>query len=116
MCNCGQKLNQTHGKVIDFFSEQQSKVQGYNHRYHIGTGVFGIPDPETGIMEQKKIFVKDITYDETVKRGANCLAYLFVPNELMSFDDVTTAYCGGPCQLDCSKGGWSCICGPSSCY
>ena len=116
MCNCSQKQNQTHEKVLEFFANQLSTQDGYDHRGHLGTGVFAVPDPESGILEQKKVYVNNITYSETVKRGMNCPAFLFVPNEMMTFQEVRSAYCGGPCQLDCSKGSWSCICGPQSCY
>lgn len=78
MCACGAERNQTHDDVHEYFAEQEKKLGTFDHREALGTGIFGVPDPEAGIMEVKKVLVKDLTYKETVKGGSTVsLSHLY---------------------------------------
>ena len=45
----------------------------------MGCAIYLIPDPEKGALEYKKIVVKDITYNEAVKRGIDTSAFKWFP-------------------------------------
>jgi hypothetical protein len=115
MCRCGTGKNQTHDDVHKYFSEQKN-IGTFDHLAELGTGVFGVPDPEAGIMEVKKVLVKDLTYKETVKRGQHCLAFSFVPNGMMPFEKVTMLSCSGNCTSTTPCATVGCICGGFGCF
>ena len=116
MCGCDTGKNHTHEDVHKYFSEQKEKLDTFDHREEVGTGIFGVPDPEAGIMEVKKVLVKDLTYKETVLRGHHCLAFSFVPNGMMPFEKVKALSCSGSCSSSkpCVTPG--CLCGGFGCF
>ena len=115
MCATSTGMNQTHDDVHKYFSEQRRTIATFNHHAELGTGIFGVPDPEAGIMEAKKILVKDLTYKETVKRGQHCLAFAFVPKGMLSFEQLTALSCSENCTstTPCPTAG--CVCGGFGC-
>jgi hypothetical protein len=111
MSNGCSTKNQTSKEVV----EHLARVEFTTER---GTGLFLVPDPEQGIMEYKKILVRDLTYTETCKRGANCEAFSFMPSAMMTYKQIRAVVCRGPCpggEAYCQPG---CLCSNwnSQCY
>lgn len=106
MCENGK--NQTSEDVFKFFERKLSnKYTRTQMETILGTGVYLVPDPERGILEHKRVYAKQISYHEAVKRGANCVAFKFVPEELMSLDQIKAFICGQDCTVRCPD---PCIC------
>lgn len=81
-----------------------------------GTGLFLVPDPEAGILEVKVVVVKDLTYQETSKRGITCQAYKWIAEKYLSYEQILQQLngCPGYCinsNTNCkSMGGEGCKC------
>jgi hypothetical protein len=76
--------NQTYKDVFEHFA---TKSPDYLEEKN-GTGIFLVPAPEIGILEAKRVFVENISYNETIKRGQNALAFTFVPHAMIATEKV----------------------------
>jgi hypothetical protein len=54
-----------------------------------GTGLFLVPAPEKGILEYKVILVPNLNYHESVKRGSTCHAFKWIPDSLMTWEELS---------------------------
>ena|ERR1700692_3895673 len=108
MCQC-EGANQTHRDVFKFFKDKYAKAKNNDWVNNVhGAGLFLVPAPEIGILEYRKVLVENLSYAETIKRGANCKAFSFVPQDLMTTDQLRAKFCYGACPgPDCDNG---CIC------
>ena len=81
-----------------------------------GTGVFLVPAPEEGVLLQTVRFVPNLTYAECVRRGAECGAFKFIPDELVGRADCPECNPGG-CGYACPQTSCpvNCICWRGSC-
>ncbi|MGV4201233.1 hypothetical protein [Citrobacter murliniae] len=77
MCDCSSNKDKTHSDVFDFVSTK--KINIFTASDFLGIGVFSIPDPEAGILERKTVYVENISYVETTKRGFNCFEFQWIP-------------------------------------
>ena len=104
-CDC--QKNQT--------NEESYKVLSKKHDA-IGTGVFLVPDPEKGILEYKAVTVKSLPYSECFKRGENTTAFMWVAEELHSFEEVMKqrSMCGQFCNAAGLRCPGLCFCGPGN--
>jgi hypothetical protein len=97
-CSCSSSQNQTSEKVFQHFDAQQEERSSVLNA-PTGTGIFLIPAPDIGIFEFKKILVENVSYIETVKRGQNCTAFSYLPNSILSFENIKARVCGNSCPL-----------------
>lgn len=124
MCNCSQ--NQTHKDSFEFAKEM--KIDLFKND-HLGIGRFLVPAPEIGILEYKSIEVKDLAYRECVKRGNNCVAFLWIPygitlndgqkklaiNSIEDFESLDLS-CNDACRGGCPLNGCFCYVGETQCH
>ena len=104
--SCGCRHNQTHQECFQALKKTPSEK---------GTGLFGVPAPDNGILEWRIIKVRDLSYRECLKRGANCVAFQWVANSVKSFDDLSKTVCTDSCPGgDCDQVG--CTCMNTECY
>ena len=79
-----------------------------------GTGIFAVPDPERGVRGRRIVRLPNLSYKETIQRGAECIAYRWVPTSVMSFQDIQTEALRGcveeTCWEDTDCPGASCFC------
>lgn len=75
MCGCSTK-NQTTKKVL---AHLEAEVESREMSAVKGIGMFVLPAPENGILENKVVRVGDLDYVETQKRGHNCVAFKWLP-------------------------------------
>jgi hypothetical protein len=101
--------NQTHRDVLKYFADTHGKEQNNDwSKTEIGTGLFLVPAPDLGILEYRKVFVENLNYTETIKRGSNCKAFSFVPHAVMSIEQLKAKLCMGACySANCDNG---CLC------
>ncbi len=102
---CGCSKNQTPKEAFEMLKSATDKKLK-------GTGLFLIPAPEKGILESKVVLVQDLTYEEAVKRGENCQALKWVPEQLKSFQALVKerAACAGWCGPNGSWCTTGCVC------
>jgi len=101
--------NQTDPESLEVYAKAANKLISK------GTGLFVVPAPEKGIMEHRVVVVGDLDYKDCVKRGVDVIAFRWVPDELMTFDEIKafrdTNSCGDYlCQRDLSGCPRGCIC------
>lgn len=96
---CGCQHNQTHGLCLEALKKNAKQK---------GTGLFVVPAPENGILECRVVRVKNISYQECVKRGVNCLAFQWVANSVMSFEKLAEIQCDHSCADRCDQLGCTC--------
>jgi len=70
--------NQTEDVVVSFLQYHRDN-QTRDGEPILGVGLFLIPAPDIGIMDEKVVIVEKITYDDTVKRGQNTIAFKWFP-------------------------------------
>lgn len=116
MCTCANnQKDQTRKEVFDFIGTKKLDIfSGKNSPK--GFGLFLVPAPDKGILEFKTVYVENLTYQETVKRGHHCVAFQWIPKgitaktktagnlKIMSTNDIIRI-------LDCT----SSRCKPSGC-
>lgn len=78
MSDCGCGKNQTPNVVWEYIASQPEK------RDELGTGLFLVPDPVSGVMESVVVIASELSYVECAKRGAECLAFKWIPSGYMS--------------------------------
>jgi len=64
MCDCNGDKNQTPKEAFEFAAKKTKA--GIDHRRIIGAGLFLIPDPESGPLEFKKVWVDGLSYKEAI--------------------------------------------------
>lgn len=108
MCNCSK--DQTPQKVFEYLKKQDRADRG-----ETGLGLFLVPDPESGILENRVVYVEELTYVEVAKRGQNCVAFMWIPKGFMDAQEVRNQrerncrhYWCGPNRDWCPIG---CFCG-----
>ncbi len=76
----------------------------------LGTGIFLLPDVESPIFGAAiKRCIADIIYPECVKRGQFAMAFKWVPNSAMTFQQIQINACGQLLCVDsCAPEG--CVC------
>lgn len=108
-CNCAKnQTDEKHLKGIKDFTKA------------MGTGLFLVPAPEIGIMENRVVLVEGLSYSECVKRGAGCQAFKWVPNSKMKYKELVEKRkeCKGIGCPGNNASTWCpwCICGGDMCY
>ncbi len=99
--NCGCLNDLTHKESLKIHADNSSSS---------GTALFAIPDPEKGIMEQKTLFIEDITYNSAMKRGTGCQGVKWIAQEVLSAKDIrqepirTRDWC--PLACTCGSGNY----------
>lgn len=106
-CNCGSKDRTPDDVAQHLLSMYANNMTAAKDA--VGSGIFLIPDPERGILEERVVMVDNITYMETAKRGANCVAFKWIPYSLYSKDEIIQK------RLSCSDHGCASGC-PGLCY
>jgi hypothetical protein len=108
-CNCGK--DQTPKEVFDFLKSAKGVIRGKDAA--TGLGLFLVPDPEAGVLEEKVVLVHNLTYEECAKRGDNCIAYKWIPAAFKSAEEVLKerGSCGQWCGPDRDWCPWGCFCG-----
>jgi hypothetical protein len=71
----------------------------------LGTGVFLISVDNPGI---RKIFVRDITYQDCVLLGRSATEFKWVPSYVAEYAQLTQIPCGQSCVETCTPPG--CVC------
>ncbi len=104
--------NQITDDVYEFLNNLDQKAAKLPEN-KLGTGLFLIPDPEAGILEEKVVAVEDIGLIECTKRASNCIAFKWAPYAMVSKEelkDIGLQGCGwcGPRRNWCGR---RCICG-----
>ncbi len=75
----------------------------------LGTGVFlYLQDPASTQGLTRKEFVLKVTHSYCVQRGADALAFRWVPHSVMAELQVLTSSCSGACKRTCVTKG--CVC------
>lgn len=103
-CDC--QTNQTTSKTFEILRAKGD---------HLGTGLFMIPDPTKGILENQVVVVKNLDYRETVKRGENCIAFKWIAPDEATYDAILETRQSGRCSGYCGPNrDWcliGCMCG-----
>lgn len=58
----------------------------------LGTGIFILPNPMQSADAFQTVLVPDLSYEECIERGFNCIAFKWVPEALHAFEKLTTEY------------------------
>ncbi|MDJ0023617.1 MAG: hypothetical protein E7G42_01020 [Serratia marcescens] len=79
-----------------------------------GVGVFAVADPESDEPDAlKKIVIEDLSYQDCLTRGENCIAFKWLPNKVVAVvggASGLTSMCDGlPCSGSC-LGNSTCMC------
>jgi len=114
-CNCNK--NTTSDKV---FAALKAAGTNFRSASVTGIGLFVVAAPEKGVLEWKVVEVDGLSYDECMKRGANCESFQWVPKGLStqiagksvtinSVADLAQlrGYCDDSCRGGCPMG---CVC------
>lgn len=111
-CNC-QSVDQMPAEVEEYLAGLDDSQRSLEANT-TGTGMFLVPAPEIGILEERVVLVPELSYEECAKRGTNCEAFKWIPNGFMKFDGIEAKlkkcsryYCG-PNRKWCP---WFCFCG-----
>lgn len=112
-CNCDK--NQTPDQVFDALKASKT---AYRSAAVTGIGIFVVPAPEKGILEWKVVEVSGLSYEECMKRGANCESFQWLPLgltvqasgksvtinsvvDLAPLRDLCDDSCRGGCPMGC---------------
>ena len=79
MCNCAVTAKDQTKEIVFDYLESKNISPSSRSCSQIGFGLFLIPAPDVGVFETRTLCVENITYIETVKRGANCMAFQWIP-------------------------------------
>lgn len=113
MSNCSCSKDQTPREVFEYL--KQANAMSTQHKEGAkGLGLFLVPDPEAGVLEEKVVTVDGLSYDECAKRGENCLAYKWIPAGFKSAADVQAERarsCGQWCGTNRDWCPGLCFCG-----
>jgi hypothetical protein len=120
---CGGNKDQTSTEILKFVVEM---VRGTRLPLSSvkGTGMFLVPAPENGILETRTVIVADLTHTDARKRGENCLAFQWVPDDMMKHsevsaffaksDDERALFCNDFCNFAGGRCPVMCWCPPTS--
>lgn len=112
MSNCNCEKDQTPKEVFEFLKSSKATVRGVGAE--VGLGLFLVPDPESGVLEEKVVSVDGISYEECAKRGDNCLAYKWFPagyRSAAAIQSERARTCGQWCGPDRDWCPGMCFCG-----
>ncbi|MBG6147057.1 hypothetical protein IWQ51_005212 [Labrenzia sp. EL_142] len=56
----------------------------------VGTGLFLVPDPAEGAIEQRVVVVPNLKYGESAIRGQNSDAFMWIAESVMSLDEINS--------------------------
>lgn len=115
MCGCAKGKNQTPEAV--FQSLIAAKVD-FRDDSVLGIGIFVVPAPERGILEYRTVTADRISYEECLKRGANCDGFQWLPlnvtikhknksfsvRSLAHYEKIKPLYCNDSCRGGCPMG------------
>lgn len=89
MSDCGCSKNQTHQNIFEALRKQGKRLAADKL---LGFGIFLVPAPENGILEYRIVSSKEpISYRECAKRGENCKAFKWFPQDIpLEFEEGTT--------------------------
>lgn len=110
-CNCGK--DQTPNEVFDHLKSLNATSLSAKES-QVGVALFLVPDPESGILEEKVVSVDGISYQECIKRGSNCIAFKWIPSSFKAATEVHAARassCGQWCGPDRKWCPGLCFCG-----
>jgi len=122
MCGCGGSKDQTPEDAVAVVKAAVLN-RGIHPQDVAGTGIFLVPAPEVGILEYRTVVVKNTNYDDVRKRGANCIAFKFLPHEFVAEAEVTAMFanerersrrCIDFCNFAGGRCPWGCWCPPDS--
>lgn len=120
MCNCKGR-DQTSKKAVEIIQSMLKDDKALRIGDILGSGLFLVADPKSGILEYATVVVFDLSYEECRKRGANCIAFKFLPKTFITYEKVKSRFeeasqetrsrdcfefCAGA-GLDCP---WDCFC------
>jgi hypothetical protein len=66
-----------------------------------GTGIFLIGAPDKQPKWIQSVLVPDLTYVEAVRRGEKCLTVKWVPDSVMTFQEISKVKGSGGCNALC---------------
>lgn len=85
----------------------------------MGTGLYVVPAPQMGIDEYEVQLVPRVNYPEAMKRGRTCPGWKWIPEKLMTYEQILDyrqrigcgGCCFGPfeCPMACACGGARCV-------